>query len=593
VTAIFAGDETSTGDDSEGGEGGASSAEEERTAEDAVAAANSRRRCLLSVAAKSAAAAEAPAVARADLRVAAVAAAAPAAVSAAAAEKAAAEKAAAVAGKAVAAASRAAELRRQADLLTAKSAAAAEAAAAAVKAAAAANADLAAASAAAPVAVSAAAAPVAVSAAAISAAACSGHGGGQREDRTSGGSFPQATRAGPFAGRGHPQPFFNYPRADAESCGLPSAPSSVFHHIFDTVVDWFSSKFSTEGLPVPRLWSDVSDGHLQIMHSTMADLHSKADERYVDFSKLPVDRSSWDFFLDKAMLNDECVDWMAKMLCQAVGSTMPGAETETVSPMLEISTQHSGRYVVLGVLHAESLRRLGQSQPEDLTPVLRILVGKGNVGEALARRLDPFSSKDLLVLQTRRKHTSLVELTRSRSSVDGWWSLCIHDTNNGHPQLDPDLKKGINLLLNATGPERAGAKTRLGRTYPPVYIQQKDGTVCGLTTFINLVQKLTGEVLDPHYWPLFVDLVRLFFDIWIQTRIGLRCSRGAGGDPEDLDAGAGLSAGVISAPLWAAGGGAMEQGGASAGPAVPSAGEGGVLDMALTCRVGITTAILS
>ena len=136
--------------------------------------------------------------------------AAPAAVSAAAAEKAAAEKAAAAAEKAAAAAER----RRQADLLTANSSATAEAAAAAVKAAAT---DLAAASAAAP--------------AAVSAAAGSGHGGGERVDRTSGGPLPRATRAGPLAGRGHPQPFFNYPRADAESNGLPSAPSSVFHHI--------------------------------------------------------------------------------------------------------------------------------------------------------------------------------------------------------------------------------------------------------------------------------------------------------------------------------------------------------------------------
>ena len=238
---------------------------------------------------------------------------------------------------------------------------------------------------------------------------------------------------------------------------FPSAPSSVFHHIFGAVIDWFSSKFSAEGLPVPRLWSDVSDGHLKLMHSTMADLHSKADERYVDFSKLPVDRSSWDLFLDKTMLNDECVDWMAKMLCQAVGSTMPGAETETVSPMLEISTNHSGRYVVLGVLHAEMLRRVVLGRSEDLTPVLRTLVGKRNVGEALARRLDPFSSKDLLVLKTWGKHTSLVELTRSRSSVDRGWSLCIHDTNNGHPTLDSDLNKGINLLLNGTGPKRAVA----------------------------------------------------------------------------------------------------------------------------------------
>ena len=463
MTAIFAGDET--GD--EGGEGGASSAEEEQTAEDAVAAAGPpcRNRQLsasaeaLAAAAKAAAATEAAAVAAAE-----------------------------VVAAATEATAAAADFR------------------------------VAAASAAAPAAASAAA----VSAAAASAAAGSGHGGGQREDRrrTSGGPFPQATRAGPFAGRGgHPQPFFTYPRADAaESSGLPSAPSSVFHHIFGAVIDWFSSKFSAEGLPVPRLWGDVSDGHLELMHSTMADLHSKADERYVD--NLPVDRSSWDLFLNKKMLNDECVDWMAKMLCQAVGSTMPGAETETVSPMLEISTNHSGKYVVLGVLHAESLRSVGRCQ--DLTPVLRILVGKSNVGEALARRLDPLRSKDLLVLQTRGKHTSLVELTRSRSSVDGGWSLCIHDTSNADPTLDSDLNRGINLLLKATSPERAGAKTgsrlRLPRKYP-VYIQQKDSTVCGLTTFINLVQKLTGEVLDPHYWPLFVDLVRLFFDIWIQTWI--------------------------------------------------------------------------
>ena len=159
MTAIFAGDETSTGD--EGREGGASSAEGERTAEDAVAVANPPRRSLLSIAAKSAAAAKAQG------------------------EKAAAENAAAAAEKAAAAASRAAERRRQADLHTAKSVAAAEAAAAAVMAAAA---NLAAAS---------AAAPAAVSAAAVSAAACSGHGGGQREDCTSGWPFHQATRAGP------------------------------------------------------------------------------------------------------------------------------------------------------------------------------------------------------------------------------------------------------------------------------------------------------------------------------------------------------------------------------------------------------------
>jgi hypothetical protein len=157
-----------------------------------------------------------------------------AAVSAAAAEKAAAEKAAAAAENAAAAAER----RRQADLLTANSAATAEAAAAAVKAAAT---DLAAAS---------AAAPAAVSAAVVSAAAGSGHGGGERVDRTSGGPLPRATRAGPLAGRGHPQPFFNYPRADAESSGLPSAPSSVFHHIWAQGLEVTRNVFSADNCVV-------------------------------------------------------------------------------------------------------------------------------------------------------------------------------------------------------------------------------------------------------------------------------------------------------------------------------------------------------
>ena len=111
MTAIFAGDETSTGD--EGREGGASSAAASRAAERRRQAAGDLHTAKSVAAAvkptytlPSPSLAPGPAVARADLRVAAVAVAAPAAVSAAAAEKAAAENAAAAAEKAAAAASR-------------------------------------------------------------------------------------------------------------------------------------------------------------------------------------------------------------------------------------------------------------------------------------------------------------------------------------------------------------------------------------------------------------------------------------------------------------------------------------------------------
>ena len=292
----------------------------------------------------------------------------------------------------------------------------------------------------------------------------------------------------------------------------------MFHHIFDSVMAWFSPKFCAEGLHVPHpgAWSSVSRRHLKLMHSVMANLHSQLEERYVDVSKLPFSELSWVKFLDKTMLDDECVDLMASTLCQAVGSTMGGVSSRgsAVSPLLQISAEHASSFFVLGVMHAESLRRSGLDN--DIAPILRILVGKHNVEAARNGQLDPLHHKDLLVLQTKGRHTSLLELARPSNSVTAAkseWSHCIYDSLNPRPTLDTDLHKGIRLLLDKTGLKHPS--DRIKRTHPKLFIKQKDSTVCGLMTFIRLVQKLTGEVLEPVHWDLFVDLVRVFFDIWM------------------------------------------------------------------------------
>ena len=86
----------------------------------------------------------------------------------------------------------------------------------------------------------------------------------------------------------------------------------------------FGPIFRSKGLQVPRpgAWDAVSDMHLEVMHSVMANLHTQLVERYLDASKLPIRTESWEKLLKSEMLDDDIVDWMAEKLCQAVGSTM-------------------------------------------------------------------------------------------------------------------------------------------------------------------------------------------------------------------------------------------------------------------------------
>ena len=221
------------------------------------------------------------------------------------------------------------------------------------------------------------------------------------------------------------------------------------------------------------------------------------------------------------MLDGVCVDYMVEMLCRAVGSKMAGKEawggysSELLTHELSVDPP-ARRYVVLGVSNAETSLRVSGAN-DDPVPILSVLVGKANVKQALAGRLDPLNAKNLLLIQSRANQTSLVELARDCISGSSGerslrWTLRMYDTLNTCPTLDSDLENGINSLLEETGLKPLGAEIQHTR---PLFIQQKNEKVGGLMTFLHLVQKLTGEELDRIHWDLFVDLVRIFFDLWI------------------------------------------------------------------------------
>ena len=117
----------------------------------------------------------------------------------------------------------------------------------------------------------------------------------------------------------------------------------------------FGPIFRSKGLqvPLPGAWGAVSDRHLEVMHSVMADLHAQLEERYLDASKLTIRESSWKKLMKSEMLDDDIVDLMALKLCQAVGSTMAGdssrGEAVSVSPLLQISPEHAEMFFVIGV----------------------------------------------------------------------------------------------------------------------------------------------------------------------------------------------------------------------------------------------------
>jgi hypothetical protein len=251
----------------------------------------------------------------------------------------------------------------------------------------------------------------------------------------------------------------------------------------------------------------------------MADLHSQLAERCIDRSKFPIPASSWETFRNSETLDGVCVDYMVEMLCRAVGSKMAGKEGRRISELLthEISVDPPAQqYVVLGVSKTETSLRVSGAN-NDPAPILSVLVGKANVRQALAGRLDPLNAKNLLLIQSRANQTSLVELARDCISGSSGerslrWTLRMYDTLNTCPTLDSDLENGINSLLEETGLKPLGAEIEHTR---PLFIQQKNEKVGGLMTFLHLGQKLTGEELDPVHWDLFVDLVRIFFDLWI------------------------------------------------------------------------------
>ena len=319
-----------------------------------------------------------------------------------------------------------------------------------------------------------------------------------RERREPGRRLTPPSRPSRLAG---PRPFFNYLTPELNL--RQSEPRSVFSHMFDDLMEWFWPMFIAAGLQAPLRgeWGRLSASHLALMHSTMADLHNRLDELCVDRSKLAMKASDSKAFLDKTMLNDTCVDHMVETLCQALGTKTVGLTAGTRSELLKPSDE-AGKYLVLGVLQTQKLS-------EDPGSVLRYLVGKNNVAAALDGRLDPLNGKVLLAIRTHAKHTTMVEVVREPS-----WSFCIYDTFY-RQALDQKLRKGMCSLLEKTGLKKTDASLKTQRAK---FMKQKDGTVCALMVFLHLVQKLTGERLDPACWDVFVDVVRLFFNLWLFHR---------------------------------------------------------------------------
>ena len=266
-------------------------------------------------------------------------------------------------------------------------------------------------------------------------------------------------------------------------------------------------------MPRQGEWGAVSHQHLKLMHGDLARLHEQPG-LFIDKGKIPFTEESWLKFRDGAMLNCDCVDFMAKTIYQALGTTMPGVDRVGRSELLKASDEAS-KFTVLGVLHSESLRWLGQAEEADLRPMLRILVGKDNVSAALHGQLDPLNDKSLLLLQTNTTelHTTMVELARPVLSGKRW-TIRNFDTNDARPKkvVDDYLMTGIRRLLKPAGLEK---DADLVRGQPKFFIQQKDNKVCGLMSCTHMIRTLTGEDLDHVYWGVFVDLLRIFFDLWL------------------------------------------------------------------------------
>jgi hypothetical protein len=210
----------------------------------------------------------------------------------------------------------------------------------------------------------------------------------------------------------------------------PRACVPVLEHILATAMDALADLFSAHNLSKPCAWDDISARHLEVMHVLMGDMHKGLGDATLEVSRLILKPESMKRFRRGERLDDHCLDRMLEYLVQATGSKMVGVkEDATCSPWVTTDSTLASLYYVLGIAHAESLRRLGkkpkaaacdtspahqqhasgeswvvpgetETPDETLRRVVRDIVGSGNVDAALGKSLDPFGKRNILVVAT-------------------------------------------------------------------------------------------------------------------------------------------------------------------------------------------------
>ena len=76
------------------------------------------------------------------------------------------------------------------------------------------------------------------------------------------------------------------------------------------------------GLQQSNTWDEVSATHVDVNHTTMADL--RKDLIAEDADKLSLNATSWKLFEVAQKLNDSCVFYMLRTLAEAWGPLCPG-----------------------------------------------------------------------------------------------------------------------------------------------------------------------------------------------------------------------------------------------------------------------------
>ncbi len=128
-------------------------------------------------------------------------------------------------------------------------------------------------------------------------------------------------------------------------------------------MDALADLFSARNLPKPCAWDDISACHLEVMDVLMGAMHKGLGDATLEVSRLILKPESMKRFRSGEMLDDHCLDRMLEYLVKATGSKMVGVKDDaTCSPWVTTDSNLGSSHYVLGIMHAESLRRLAKNQ---------------------------------------------------------------------------------------------------------------------------------------------------------------------------------------------------------------------------------------